>query len=41
MGISYGTGNLGKFVGPLDLSLIMGTGDVIKPAAPDLATLVW
>src|SRR5262249_6887427 len=30
MGISYGTGNLGKFVGPLGLSLIMGAGDVIK-----------
>jgi MFS family permease len=37
MGISYGTGNLGKFIGPLGLSLIMGAGDVIKPAAPNLA----
>src|SRR5258708_27892167 len=34
MGISYGIGNLGKFVGPLGLSLIMGAGDLIKPAAP-------
>ena len=39
MGISYGTGNLGKFIGPLGLSLIMGAGDVIKPAAPNLAML--
>jgi putative MFS transporter len=39
MGLSYGTGNLGKFVGPLGLSLIMGAGDVIKPAAPNLAML--
>jgi MFS transporter, putative metabolite:H+ symporter len=39
MGISYGVGNLGKFVGPLGLSLIMGAGDVIKPAAPNLVML--
>jgi putative MFS transporter len=39
MGLSYGTGNLGKFIGPLGLSLIMGAGDVIKPAAPNLAML--
>jgi putative MFS transporter len=39
MGISYGVGNLGKFVGPLGLSLIMGTGDLIKPAAPNLVML--
>jgi putative MFS transporter len=39
MGISYGVGNLGKFVGPLGLALIMGAGDVIKPAAPNLAML--
>jgi putative MFS transporter len=39
MGISYGVGNLGKFVGPLGLALIMGAGDVIKPAAPNLVML--
>ena len=39
MGISYGTGNIGKFIGPLGLSLILGAGDVIKPAAPNLAML--
>src|ERR1700726_27116 len=39
MGIGYGVGNLGKFVGPLGLALIMGAGDVIKPAAPNLAML--
>src|SRR5205807_7883193 len=39
MGLSYGTGNLGKFIGPLGLSLIMGAGDVIKPAAPNLVML--
>ena len=39
MGVSYGTGNLGKFIGPLGLALIMGAGDVIKPAAPNLAML--
>ena len=39
MGLSYGVGNLGKFVGPLGLALIMGAGDVIKPAAPNLVML--
>jgi putative MFS transporter len=39
MGISYGIGNLGKFIGPLGLALIMGAGDVIKPAAPNLVML--
>jgi putative MFS transporter len=39
MGLSYGVGNLGKFIGPLGLSLIMGAGDVIKPAAPNLVML--
>jgi putative MFS transporter len=39
MGISYGVGNLGKFVGPLGLALIMGAGDIIKPAAPNLEML--
>jgi len=41
MGISYGVGNLGKFIGPLGLALIMGAGDVIKPAAPNLQMLGW
>src|SRR6516165_6276444 len=31
--------NCGKFVGPLGLALIMGAGDIIKPAAPNLAML--
>jgi MFS transporter, putative metabolite:H+ symporter len=39
MGLSYGVGNCGKFLGPLGLALIMGAGDVIKPAAPNLAML--
>jgi len=39
MGLSYGVGNCGKFVGPLGLALIMGAGDIIKPAAPNLAML--
>src|SRR5262249_29377274 len=39
MGLSYGVGNLGKFVGPLGLALIMGAGDFIKPAAPNLVML--
>src|SRR2546426_3510370 len=39
MGLSYGVGNCGKFIGPLGLALIMGAGDVIKPAAPNLVML--
>jgi putative MFS transporter len=39
MGLSYGVGNCGKFLGPLGLALIMGGGDVIKPAAPNLVML--
>jgi putative MFS transporter len=39
MGLSYGVGNCGKFIGPLGLALIMGAGDIIKPAAPNLAML--
>jgi MFS transporter, putative metabolite:H+ symporter len=39
MGLSYGVGNCGKFVGPLGLALIMGAGDIIRPAAPNLAML--
>jgi putative MFS transporter len=40
MGLSYGTGNLGgKIFGPLGLALIMGAGDIIKPAAPNLVML--
>src|SRR6266446_3288931 len=39
MGLSYGVGNCGKFIGPLGLALIMGAGDLIKPAAPNLAML--
>jgi MFS transporter, putative metabolite:H+ symporter len=39
MGLSYGVGNCGKFLGPLGLALIMGAGDFIKPAAPNLVML--
>src|SRR5262249_40134390 len=40
MGFSYGFGNLaGKVFGPLGLALIMGAGDIIKPAAPNLVML--
>jgi putative MFS transporter len=41
MGFSYGVGNLGgKVFGPLGLALIMGAGDIIKPAAPNLKMLI-
>src|SRR5881227_1636435 len=40
MGMSYGIGNLGgKVLGPFGLALIMGAGDIIKPAAPNLVML--
>src|SRR5260221_5357802 len=39
MGLSYGVGNGGKFIGPLGLAIIMGAGDLIKPAAPNLSML--
>src|SRR6516165_4641849 len=40
MGLSYGTGNLGgKILGPAGLAVIMGAGDIIKPAAPNLVML--
>ena len=40
MGLSYGTGNIGgKILGPLGLALIMGAGDIIKPASPNLVML--
>src|SRR5713101_7306226 len=39
MGLSYGVGNCGKFIGPLGLAVIMGGGDLIKPAAPNLVML--
>jgi putative MFS transporter len=40
MGFSYGIGNLGgKVLGPAGLAVIMGAGDIIKPAAPNLAML--
>jgi putative MFS transporter len=40
MGMSYGIGNLGgKVLGPAGLAVIMGAGDIIKPAAPNLAML--
>jgi putative MFS transporter len=40
MGVSYGVGNMGgKIFGPLGLAIIMGAGDIIKPAAPNLQML--
>ena len=40
MGVSYGVGNLGgKVLGPAGLAMIMGAGDIIKPAAPNLKML--
>ena len=40
MGLSYGIGNLsGKVLGPFGLALIMGAGDIIKPASPNLVML--
>jgi len=40
MGMSYGVGNLGgKVLGPFGLAIIMGAGDIIKPAAPNLKML--
>jgi putative MFS transporter len=40
MGFCYGVGNIGgKVLGPLGLALIMGAGDIIKPAAPNLVML--
>jgi MFS transporter, putative metabolite:H+ symporter len=33
MGLSYGTGNLGKIIGPLGLALIAGSSDYISPKA--------
>ena len=40
MGMSYGVGNIGgKVLGPAGLALIMGAGDIIKPAAPNLVML--
>jgi MFS transporter, putative metabolite:H+ symporter len=38
MGLGYGVGNSGKIIGPLGLALILGAGDLIKPAA-NLASL--
>ena len=40
MGFCYGVGNIGgKVLGPAGLALIMGAGDIIKPAAPNLKML--
>ncbi|MGH7046315.1 MAG: MFS transporter [Stellaceae bacterium] len=33
MGLVYGVGNLGKFIGPLGLALIAGSSNFVKPAA--------
>ena len=33
MGISYGIGNLGKFIGPAGLALIAGSSNYVKPEA--------
>jgi putative MFS transporter len=40
MGFCYGIGNIGgKVLGPFGLALIMGAGDIIKPASPNLVML--
>jgi len=33
MGVGYGTGNIGKVIGPLGLALIVGTSNIVKPQA--------
>ncbi|MGH7055583.1 MAG: MFS transporter [Stellaceae bacterium] len=33
MGLVYGVGNLGKFIGPLGLALIAGSNNFVRPAA--------
>jgi hypothetical protein len=39
MGVVYGVGNLGKFIGPLGLALIAGSSNYVKPEAT-IAALV-
>jgi MFS transporter, putative metabolite:H+ symporter len=39
MGVVYGVGNLGKFIGPLGLALIAGSSNYVKPEAT-LAALI-
>ena len=33
MGVGYGTGNIGKVIGPLGLALIVGTSNYVHPQA--------
>jgi putative MFS transporter len=33
MGSAYGFGGIGKIIGPLGLALIVGSSDIVKPAA--------
>jgi putative MFS transporter len=33
MGVGYGTGNIGKIIGPLGLAVIVGTSNFVKPEA--------
>jgi len=33
MGVGYGTGNIGKIIGPLALAVIVGTSNFVKPEA--------
>jgi putative MFS transporter len=33
MGLAYGTGNLGKFIGPAGLALIAGSSNFVSPQA--------
>jgi putative MFS transporter len=37
MGLVYGVGNLGKFIGPAGLALIAGSSNYVKPAATEAA----
>jgi putative MFS transporter len=33
MGVGYGTGNIGKVIGPLGLAVIVGTSNYVHPQA--------
>src|SRR6202008_393861 len=39
MGLSYGVGNCGQFIGPLRLALIMGASHLIQTPPPNLVML--
>ena len=39
MGLVYGIGNLGKFIGPAGLALIAGSSNYVKPAVTSAALI--